>query len=250
MKRASFVMGNWKMNGSVASIKNLLSTLKEGLSVESCVNTVVFPPAIYLPLVEQLLTGSDIAWGAQNIYPKDHGAFTGEISLPMLKDYSCQYVLVGHSERRQLFHETEKNVAEKFQQVKEHDMIPVLCVGESLSEREQGLTTQVLERQLLAVKSHSDFKNCIVAYEPVWAIGTGKTATPDEAQATHAYIRSVVSAWSTDDAENLPIVYGGSVNEKNASALFSMPDIDGGLIGGASLDAKTFLEIVTCINYY
>lgn len=249
--RKSLVMGNWKMNGSVQTIQALLRDLKEHFRPQAA-TMVVFPPALYVPLVAELLKGSPIAWGAQTTFAKDAGAFTGEISTPMFRDYGCRYVLVGHSERRQLFHENEKIVAEKFHHVKEHDMIPVLCVGETLSEREQGLTELVLTQQIRAIlkDNSSDFKNCVLAYEPVWAIGTGKTAAPEEAQAAHAFIRRLVSETNKTDAEHVPIIYGGSVNGNNAKALFSMPDVDGGLVGGASLDAKTFLDIVSCIKYY
>ncbi|MFZ4077492.1 MAG: triose-phosphate isomerase [Legionellaceae bacterium] len=249
--RQSLVMGNWKMNGSVQTIQALLRDIRDHFPTHAP-TTAVFPPAIYLPLVADLLKGSPMTWGAQTTFAKDAGAFTGEISTTMYKDYGCRYVLVGHSERRQLFHESEKIVAEKFHHVKEHDMIPVLCVGETLSEREQGLTEHVLTQQIRAIlkDNSSEFKNCVLAYEPVWAIGTGKTAAPEEAQAAHAFIRGLVSETNKTDAEDVPIIYGGSVNGSNAQALFSMPDVDGGLVGGASLDAKTFLDIVSCIKYY
>jgi triosephosphate isomerase len=245
-------MGNWKMNGSIEQATHLLNTLFAELPKQSQAQCVVFPPAIYLPLAQQLLAQSPIRLGAQNVYPKDAGAFTGELSGPMLKEYDCRYVLVGHSERRQLFHEDEKFIAEKFHHVKDHDMIPVLCVGETLKEREEGLTEQVLSRQLLAITQAmaEPFKDCIIAYEPVWAIGTGQTATPTEAQAVHEFIRGFAAKFNESDASQLPIVYGGSVNEKNAEALFAMPDIDGGLVGGASLNAQQFAEIVKCINCY
>lgn len=249
--RKKWVMGNWKMNGSITQVHALLGALREHLSqkAEGC---VVFPPAIYLPLTQKLLTASTISWGAQNVYPKDSGAYTGELAAPMLLDYGCRYVLVGHSERRHLLHENEKFVAEKFHHVKDHDMIPVLCVGETLEERQQGLTEEVLTRQLLAVTNagHDFFKKCIIAYEPVWAIGTGQTASPEQAQAAHAFIRSFVAKFDKNDANGLSILYGGSVNEKNASSLFAMPDVDGGLVGGASLNAQQFVEIVKCINCY
>ena len=250
--RQKFVMGNWKMNGRLDQITNLLQDLLSSLPKLKHTTCVVFPPAIYLPLAYKLLNESSIDLGAQNIYPRDAGAFTGELSAPMLSDYGCRYVLVGHSERRHIFHEDEKFVAEKFHHVKDHDMIPVLCVGETLSEREQGLTEHVLTKQLLAV-THSDshiFQNCIVAYEPVWAIGTGQTASPEQAQQVHEFIRGLVAKIDGDDASQLPIVYGGSVNEKNAAALFAMPDVDGGLVGGASLNAHQFVEILKCINCY
>ena len=213
---------------------------------------VVFPPAIYLPEVSAKLNHSEIQWGAQTVSSEAQGAFTGELSASMLKEYGCTYVLVGHSERRTLFNEDEKCVAKKFHRVKEHDMIPVLCVGETALEREQGQTLSVLEAQLQAVSRGrvDDFEGCVIAYEPVWAIGTGKTATPEDAAAVQASIRAIVARLASKVIDTLPIVYGGSVNEKTAAALFAMPDIDGGLVGGASLNAKQFLDIVTCIKCF
>lgn len=247
--RQTYVMGNWKMNGRLHPVIALLNELIALLDTNA-VNTVIFPPAIFLPLTQALLAETALQWGAQNVHSKEEGAYTGEVSAPMLTDYGCRYVLVGHSERRHLFHEDEKFIAEKFHRVKDHDMIPVLCVGETLDERERGLTEQVLTRQLLAVSraGHQAFHNCIIAYEPVWAIGTGQTATPEQAQAVHAFIRNFVANVDRNIANQLPILYGGSVNEKNAGALFAMPDIDGGLVGGASLNAHQFVEIVKCIN--
>ena len=248
--RKKIVMGNWKMNGSLKDTASLLKELLHHLPKNTATECVVFPSQVYLPLAQQLLSSSSLLWGAQNVYPKDSGAYTGEVSGPMLADVGCRYVLVGHSERRQLFHENEKFVAEKFHHVKVHDMIPVLCVGETLAEREQGLTEAVLTKQLRAVTAAglSDFKNCVVAYEPVWAIGTGRTATPEQAQDVHAFIRELVSQFDKDDAKTLSILYGGSVNEKNALPLFTMPDVDGGLVGGASLNREQFVEIVKCTN--
>ena len=248
--RNKFVMGNWKMNGQIDKIELLLREVLTLLPKQRSADCVILPPSIYLPYVQQLLTGSPIAWGAQNVYPKDFGAYTGELSGPMLQDFDCRYVLVGHSERRQLFHEDEKFIAEKFHHVKDHGMIPVLCIGETLAEREHSLTEQVLEKQLLAVTTtgNSIFEQCVVAYEPVWAIGTGQTATPEQVQQVHRYIRDLVARVDQGNAQTLPILYGGSVNENNAHALFAMPDVDGGLIGGASLNARQFVEIVKCIN--
>lgn len=250
--RKKLVMGNWKMNGSLKQVDALLQDLLMLLEEQPHAECVVLPPAIYLPRVADVLTKSGIQWGAQNVYPQDTGAYTGEISGPMLQDYKCRYVLVGHSERRHLFQEDEKFVAEKFHHVKDHGMIPVLCVGETLAAREQGLTEQVLTKQLLAVTNiGSDFfENCVVAYEPVWAIGTGQTATPEQVQAVHMFIRELVAKFNRGNAQSLSILYGGSVNEHNAHALFAMPDVDGGLIGGASLHARQFVEIVKCINCY
>jgi triosephosphate isomerase len=250
--RQRFVMGNWKMHGSKAQAAALLKALVADVFLEHQHSCVVFPPTIYLPLVQHILMNSTLVWGSQNVYPADSGAFTGEVSAPMLNDFGCKYVLVGHSERRHLFHEDEKFVAEKFHHVKDHGMIPVLCLGETLEERDQGRTEAVLTKQLLAVSDirESAFGRCIVAYEPVWAIGTGRTATPEQAQAAHEYIRGLVRGVDKAQALELPIVYGGSVNETNASSIFAMPDVDGGLVGGASLNAKQFVEIVKCINCY
>lgn len=247
--RFKLVAGNWKMNGHLQQVIQLTTQLRDLLESGSA-QVVVMPPAIYIPQVSDLLAGSNIKIGAQNVYPKDFGAYTGELSAPMLKDYNCHYVLVGHSERRHGFHEDEKFVAQKFHHVKDHGMIPVLCVGETLSEREKGQTEAVIARQLLAVSENDKhcFQGCIIAYEPVWAIGTGKTASPEQAQEVHQFIRSLIASICTNSAERLSILYGGSVNEKNAKALFSMPDVDGGLVGGASLNAEQFVEIVKCIN--
>lgn len=249
--RQTLVMGNWKMNGSRPSIHLLIDELLRTLpSLSPHTECALFPPAPYLSLVQTLLQDSELSMGAQNVYPADSGAYTGEISGPMLREVGCRYVLVGHSERRHVFHEDEKFIAEKFHHVKDHDMIPVLCVGETLEERERGLTEEVLARQLLAVThagSHF-FQKCIVAYEPVWAIGTGHTASPEQAQAAHGFIRNLVAKCDEKDALHLSILYGGSVTEKNARALFAMLDIDGGLVGGASLNAAQFVEIVKCIN--
>ncbi len=251
--RQMMVMGNWKMNGSLEQVRCLLDALLLGLIEDERVLTVVFPPAIYIPLVANILADSSLYWGAQNVYPCDSGAFTGELSAPMLKDFACRYVLVGHSERRHLLHEDEKFVAEKFHHAKDHGMIPVLCVGETLAERENGLTEQVLRQQVEAVsffRQAASFKQCVIAYEPVWAIGTGKTATPEQAQVVHAYIRAVVAEYDKQAAQELSILYGGSVNPSNAKALFEMPDVDGGLVGGASLNAQQFVDIVKCINLF
>lgn len=248
--RQKIVAGNWKMNGQFQQVIQLTNQLKELIDAESATQVLVIPPTIYIPLVNELLGNSNIMLGAQNIYPKDSGAYTGEVSAPMVKEFNCSHVLVGHSERRQYFHEDEKFVAQKFHHVKEHGMIPVLCVGETLVEREKGQTEQIIANQLLAVseKDKNCFHGCIIAYEPVWAIGTGKTASPEQAQEVHQFIRKLVAEIDHNDAERLTLLYGGSVNESNARALFAMPDIDGGLVGGASLNAKQFVEIVKCIN--
>ncbi|MGC1183017.1 triose-phosphate isomerase [Legionella sp.] len=248
--RSKIIAGNWKMNGQLQQVIELTNQIKEMLDFDNTTQIIVMPPAIYIPQVNDLLEMSKINIGAQNVFVKDFGAYTGEISAPMLKDFNCRYVLVGHSERRQKFHEDENFVAQKFHHVKEHGMIPVLCVGETLIERQKGQTEQVIARQLLAVSTHNKhcFQNCVVAYEPVWAIGTGKTASPEQAQEVHQFIRKLIAEINSNDAKYLSILYGGSVNEDNARALFIMPDVDGGLVGGASLNAKQFMEIVKCIN--
>ncbi len=248
--RHKIVAGNWKMNGQLPQVTQLTNQLKELVDKKGATQIVVMPPAIYIPHVSHILAGSGIEIGAQNVYPKDFGAYTGELSAPMLKDFNCRYVLVGHSERRHNFHESENFVAQKFHHAKDHGMIPVLCVGETLIQREKGQTEQVIAKQLLAVSEHdkNSFQNCIVAYEPVWAIGTGQTASPEQVQEVHQFIRKLIAEINSSDAERLSLLYGGSVNEQNASALFAMPDVDGGLVGGASLNAKQFLEIVKCIN--
>lgn len=248
--RQKIVAGNWKMNGQLQQVIQLANELKELLYSISDVQVIVMPPAIYIPQVRNILGDCTIDIGAQNVYPKDFGAYTGEISALMLQDFNCRYILVGHSERRHCLHEDENFVAQKFHHVKEHGMIPVLCVGETLAEREKGQTEQVIAKQLLAVSEDEKncFHDCVIAYEPVWAIGTGKTASPEQAQEVHQFIRNLVAEINHSDAERLPLLYGGSVNESNARALFAMPDVDGGLVGGASLNAKQFVEIVKCIN--
>jgi len=242
-------MGNWKMQGCLKTITALLDDLLMNLPTLN-INCVVFPAAIYMPYVQGRLKNSSIAWGAQNVYPRAFGAYTGEISLVMLQDYGCRFVIIGHSERRQLFHESEKIIAEKFHSVKEYGMIPVLCVGETQVERDKGETLSVVTRQLhsIAAQGKNSFEQCILAYEPVWAIGTGQTSTPEDAQNVHAHIRRTIAELNEQSAKNVSILYGGSVNEKNIYSLMKMPDIDGGLVGAASLHAQQFLDILKCIN--
>src|SRR5688572_6632634 len=230
MKRSRLVAGNWKMHGSRASIAALLDALVKENPGSGCVVCAPFP---YLAQVAERLRGGAIAWGAQNVSEHAQGAYTGEVSAAMLAEFGCRYVIVGHSERRQLFRETDEQVAAKFAAVRAAGMTPILCVGETLEERDSGRTEAVVARQLGAVK----FENAVLAYEPVWAIGTGRNATPEQAQAVHAFLRRKVSS-------ETPILYGGSVKPQNAAAIFAMPDVDGGLIGGASLVAKDFLDIV------
>lgn len=239
------------MHGSRAEAAALLKGIKEGARAYSAVSILVFPSFVHLQLAENQLADSVIAWGGQNLYLGKAGAFTGEISGLMLVDYGCQYVLVGHSERRLLFHEDAIVVAEKFKAAIEFGLQPVLCVGETQQQREQGQTEAVIAEQLQAVLQlvgADVFRLAVIAYEPVWAIGTGLTASPLQAQAVHEYIRSLLTEYSIDVANTVRILYGGSVKADNAVELFAMPDIDGGLVGGASLDAKSFLAICQAAN--
>lgn len=236
-----FVIGNWKMHGNSTTIANLIDGIINNLPKDLACKCVVLPPFIFIPQVNELIKNSKLELGAQNIYPQDNGAFTGEISGTMLKEFACKYVLVGHSERRHILNETDKLITAKFHYAKEAQLTPILCVGETLDEREKGLTLEVITEQLLSVTENANanvFENCIIAYEPVWAIGTGKTATPEQAEEIHLFIRKLIHNQTT------PILYGGSVNENNAEALFSKPNINGGLIGGASLDHEKFLQIL------
>jgi triosephosphate isomerase len=233
MARGRLVAGNWKMHGSRASVQALLDSLLQGIPKDAKVGCAVCAPFPYLALVAERLRGSPIAWGAQNASEHAQGAYTGEVSAAMLAEFGCRYVLVGHSERRQLYGESDAQAAAKFAAVKKAGMTPILCVGETLEERDAGQTEAVVARQLGAV----EFKDAVLAYEPVWAIGTGRNATPEQAQAVHAFLRRKVTS-------DTPILYGGSVKPQNAAAIFAMPDVDGGLIGGASLVAKDFLDIV------
>lgn len=244
--RKPMVAGNWKMNGLSASVRTLLEGIKQEQQAYSAVDLVVFPASIHLGLVRDLLAGTSLSWGAQNLYLGESGAFTGEISGPMLNDLGCRYVLVGHSERRALFGEDSALVAAKFQAALQARLQPILCVGETLKQRERGETEKVIQEQLAAVIKKagiSAFRQAIIAYEPVWAIGTGLTATPEQAQAVHMAIRQLLAEQEVDIAQTIRILYGGSLKADNAPELFAMPDIDGGLVGGASLEAKSFLAI-------
>jgi triosephosphate isomerase len=241
--RKKLVAGNWKMHGSLAENAALLAALKSALDGIEAVVCVPFP---YLAQAQALLAGSSIAWGAQNLSEQSKGAFTGEVSASMLLDFGCRYVIVGHSERRSLNGESDELVASKYVAAQTAGLIPILCVGESLDERETGVTEAVVARQLDAVIERAgvaSLAKAVVAYEPVWAIGTGKTASPEQAQAVHAFIRSKIAALNAEVANQLVIQYGGSVKAANAAELMAQPDIDGGLIGGASLVADEFVEI-------
>jgi triosephosphate isomerase len=241
--RNKLVAGNWKMHGSLAENAALLAALKPALEGIKAVVCVPFP---YLAQTQAALAGSSIAWGAQNLSEQSKGAYTGEVSASMLLDFGCQYVIVGHSERRSLYGESDELVASKYVAAQTAGLTPILCVGESLDERESGVTEAVVARQLDAViklAGVGSLANAIVAYEPVWAIGTGKTASPEQAQAVHAFIRNKIAALDVGIANQLVIQYGGSVKAANAAELMAQPDIDGGLIGGASLVADEFVAI-------
>jgi triosephosphate isomerase len=235
--RGRLVAGNWKMHGNRASNRALLDAVLAGIEGAGGVECAVCVPFPYIGEVAERLKGAALAWGAQNVSEHAQGAYTGEVSAAMLAEFGCRYVLVGHSERRQIYGESDAQVADKFGAVRKAGMTPVLCLGETLEEREKGRTEEVVARQLEAVlQSNKGFKDAVVAYEPVWAIGTGKTASPEQAQEVHAFLRKSLPATR--------LLYGGSVKKDNAAALFAMADIDGGLIGGASLVAADFIAIV------
>ena len=242
--RVKLVVGNWKMNGSLASNQVLLEAIVPLLEREA--HYAVCAPFPYLVATGEAVRGTALWLGAQDLCQFDNGAYTGEVSAPMLVDCGCRYVIVGHSERRGLFGETDEIVAHKYVQAVKHGLIPILCVGEMLSAREAGATEHVVAGQLDAVAKlagASTLRQGVIAYEPVWAIGTGRTATPEQAQAVHAFIRERIASVDSDAAEELTILYGGSVKAGNAAQLFAMPDVDGGLIGGAALDAAEFAAI-------
>jgi triosephosphate isomerase len=243
------IAGNWKMNGSLAANEALLLALAQGLQARPTCDVAVCIPAPYFAQFQALSAVtpalSAVGLGAQDVSAQASGAFTGEVSAAMLKDFACRYAIVGHSERRQYHGETDALVAAKAQQALAAGITPIVCVGETLAEREAGLTAEVVKRQLAAV-IHANghcISEIVLAYEPVWAIGTGKTASPEEAQAVHAVLRAQLAA-ATEHAGRVKILYGGSMNAANAATLLAQPDIDGGLIGGASLKAADFLTIV------
>tara|TARA_B110000003_G_scaffold209581_1_gene208496 strand:- start:220 stop:978 length:759 start_codon:yes stop_codon:yes gene_type:complete len=243
--RKTIVAGNWKMNASKDSVNSLVNDILSGVSGVNA-EVIVCAPFPYLALVDSLIDGSSLMLGAQNLNVNPSGAFTGEVSAEMIKDFGANHVIVGHSERRSLYGETSEIVAEKTKAAIDSGLTPLLCLGESLDQRESGKTESVISEQLTKVidlVGIEAFKNIIIAYEPVWAIGTGMTATPEQAQAVHMYIRALLATSNQDIAEKTPILYGGSMNAGNAAELISRPDIDGGLIGGAALKAEDFLKI-------
>jgi triosephosphate isomerase len=244
--RRKLVAGNWKMHGALSQNAGLLDAVCNGAASLTKVDCVVCVPFPYLAQAQQKLSGSNVKWGAQDVHQLDKGAYTGEVSAAMLRDFGCSYVIVGHSERRAYYNESSHLVAEKFLAAQQAGIIPILCVGETLEQREGGITEAIVAEQLDALINLGGVQvlhNAVVAYEPVWAIGTGKTATSAQAQAVHAFIRQRVASHDGQIASGLCILYGGSVKANNAVELFAMPDIDGGLIGGASLVADDFLAI-------
>ncbi len=248
-QRRKLIAGNWKMNGGLAANEALVKAIAAGMPAQGA-DAAVCVPAAYLAQVQSLVSGSRLALGAQDVSEHEQGAFTGEISAGMLRDFAVRYAIVGHSERRQYHGETDEQVAVKAQRALSAGITPIVCVGETLAQREAGQTELVVKRQLAAVihlNGHC-ISEIVVAYEPVWAIGTGKTATPDQAQAVHAVLRAQLNA-ASEHADRIQLLYGGSMNAANAADLLAQPDIDGGLIGGASLKAPDFLTIIAAASH-
>ena len=244
--RRPLVMGNWKMNGSLLANKALIEALEATAEECKAIDVTVCPSFIYLAQVTELCSSTSIHVGAQNMCDQDKGAFTGEVSADMLRDFEIGFVLVGHSERRAIYGESDALVAAKVNKALDTGIVPVLCVGETLEERQSGEMQAVIESQVRAVldsASISAFAQIVIAYEPVWAIGTGETATPEQAQEVHAFIRNLLAEQDAEIASRTTILYGGSVNAGNAAELFAMADVDGGLVGGASLKAADFSAI-------
>ncbi len=249
--RKPLVAGNWKLNGSLQFITELVTDIKSQLSAVEVAELAVCPPYSYLSHVQNLLNGAGIALGAQDCSDQEEGAYTGEVSAAMISEFGCKYIIVGHSERRQLYGESNEMVAKKFELVKKNGLTPILCVGETIQDREDGQTEVIIAKQVDAVidlLGIESFADVVVAYEPVWAIGTGKTATPEQAQEVHAFIRDKLDALNKDIAAKLRILYGGSMKPDNAKQLLNQADIDGGLIGGAALKADDFIAIATAAN--
>lgn len=244
--RQLLIAGNWKMNGTRESATRLVSEILQNLELPSGQEALVCPPFVHLAEVARLIKGSALRLGAQNLCAEDNGAYTGEISGAMLQDLGCHYVIVGHSERRARYDESDALVARKFMAAQRAGLTPILCVGETLEERKRDQTRAVITRQLQAVLGAAGiaaFDRAVIAYEPVWAIGTGNTATPAQAQEVHTLIRARLAAENAKIAAGIRLLYGGSVKVSNAAELFRMPDIDGGLVGGASLEGREFVTI-------
>lgn len=250
--RRKVIAGNWKMNNDISGTISLITELKKGINSETKALVIVCPPFTSLETTQTLLKDSLIKFGAQNMYYEESGAFTGEISPLMLKSVGCEYVILGHSERRTIFNESDSLINKKIKSALNHNLKPIFCIGETLEEREKGITFEVCERQVkngLEGISEKDLENLIIAYEPVWAIGTGKTATSQQAEEVHLFVRNLIEKfYSKDLAEKIIIQYGGSVKPENAKDLLSQPNIDGALVGGACLKADSFLKIIEAVN--
>lgn len=242
------IVGNWKMNGSLQANASLIGALAQDANAWHC-DVAVCAPAVYLAQLQSLLAGGRIALGAQDLSMQESGAYTGEVSAAMLKEFGVRYCIVGHSERRQYHQESDASVAVKAQRALAAGITPIVCVGETLAQREAGQTEEVVKRQLAAVVHTNGhcISEIVLAYEPVWAIGTGKTATPEEAQHVHHVLRAQLQA-ASQHADRVHILYGGSMNASNAASLLAQPDIDGGLIGGAALQASAFLSIIAAAH--
>jgi triosephosphate isomerase len=244
--RQPLVAGNWKMNGSKAQAVELLAGIKAGIGEVEKTAVAVCPPFPYLAVVEQTLAGTPILYGSQDVSDEASGAFTGQVSAEMLKDFGCTYAIIGHSERRMYNAESDELIGRKYAQAIAAGLTPILCVGETLEQREQGKTEEIVARHLdgvLKINGVDALAKGVIAYEPVWAIGTGVTATPEQAQEVHAFLRGRIAEQNAKVAEQVQILYGGSMKPGNAEELIGQPDIDGGLIGGASLKATDFLAI-------
>jgi len=251
--RRTVIAGNWKMNKDLSEAIKLISEIKSNIGNKpENVDVIIFPPYIALETASTLIKGTPIKLGAQNMHQESSGAFTAEISAPMLKSVGCEYVILGHSERRSIFGETDELINTKLKKAFAENLKPVFCIGETLEQREAGIMKDIIKNQVekgLSGIPETDIDNLIIAYEPVWAIGTGKTATPEQAEEVHLFIRNLIAdLYSTETAENIVIQYGGSVKPANAELLLTQPDIDGALIGGACLKADSFTAIINTAN--
>lgn len=251
--RKKLVAGNWKMHGSCELVTTMASAIWQYQTQHTAAADIaLFPPAIYLPMMAQQCAGTTIAYGAQNVSEHEKGAYTGELAISMLVEFGCHYVILGHSERRTLFGENSAIIAQKVARTLTTAITPIICIGETLAEYEAGATLSVLHQQLQAVldlpQGIQVFERAIIAYEPVWAIGTGKTATPEQAQTVHSKLREFLAQYSAAVAEHVKILYGGSVKPDNAAALAAMSDIDGFLVGGAALDPQQFVSIINSVK--
>ena len=251
--RRTVIAGNWKMNKDLSEAIKLISEIKSNIGTKpENVDVIIFPPYISLETASTLIKGTPIKLGAQNMHQESSGAFTAEISAPMLKSVGCEYVILGHSERRSIFGETDELINTKLKKAFAENLKPVFCIGETLEQREAGIMKDVIKNQVekgLSGIPETDIDNLIIAYEPVWAIGTGKTATPEQAEEVHLFIRNLIAdLYSTETAENIVIQYGGSVKPANAELLLTQPDIDGALIGGACLKADSFTAVINTAN--